>query len=213
MNCAKEQLLLYAVTDRTWLRGQTLSRQVEAALEGGATLVQLREKELGEEAFLREAVELTALCHRYGVPLIINDNVEILLRSGADGVHIGQGDGDPAAIRRKIGPEKILGVSAHTPEEALRAWQAGADYLGAGAVFATGTKPEAGSLQPETLRAICRAVPIPVAAIGGISRENVAALAGSGASGIAVVSAVFAAADIRQATAQLKAAAKAALDL
>lgn len=205
MKVDRAQLLLYAVTDRAWLGGQTLAHQVELALGGGATMIQLREKELGEEDLLREALALRPICRRYGVPLIINDSVEVLLASGADGVHIGQKDGDVAAIRQRIGPEKILGVSAHNVEEALAAQAAGADYLGAGAVFTTGTKPEAGSLPYETLQAICRTVDIPVVAIGGISRENVSRLAGSGASGVAVVSAVFAAADIQQATKELKA--------
>ena len=213
MNFDRKNLLLYAVTDRAWLGKQTLARQVELALEGGATCIQLREKQLGEEDFLREAIELKAVCARYGVPLIINDNVEVLLESGADGVHIGQGDGDVPRIRERIGPDKILGVSAHNVEEALRAQQEGADYLGAGAVFATGTKPEAGSLKLETLQAICRAVTIPVVAIGGISQENVIHLAGSGASGVAVVSAVFGAKEIDRATAALKATVRQTLGL
>ena len=176
MKCDKNRMLLYAVTDRAWLGTETLYEQVEQALRGGATCVQLREKELGYEEFLREAVELKELCGRYGVPLIINDSVEIMLQSGADGVHIGQGDGDVTEIRKRIGPDKLLGVSAHTVEEAVRAERDGADYLGAGAVFATGTKPDAGSLSHETLQAICRAVSIPVVGIGGISEKNVARL-------------------------------------
>lgn len=205
MNCDREQMALYAVTDRAWLRGRTLREQVEGALRGGVTCVQLREKGLEPEAFLAEAVELTALCRRRGVPLIINDNVEVLLRSGADGVHIGQKDGDPAEVRRRIGADRILGVSAHTVEEALRAERCGADYLGVGAVFPTGTKPDAGALRRETLRAICAAVSIPVVAIGGITRDNLPRLSGSGIAGVAVVSAVFAAPDTEQAASELRA--------
>ena len=213
MKCDQNKLLLYAVTDRAWLGPQTLYAQVESALRGGATCVQLREKNLGYGEFLREAVELKALCESYGVPLIINDNVDILLESGADGVHIGQSDGDVAQIRARIGPDKLLGVSAHTVEQAVRAERDGADYLGAGAVFATGTKRDAGSLPFETLRAICAAVSLPVVAIGGITNANVPLLAGSGVAGIAVVSAVFAARDIENATAVLKSLTKEALGL
>lgn len=205
MRCDRNDMLLYAVTDRAWLGAHTLREQVERALRGGATCIQLREKELDDEAFLREAIELKALCAGYGVPLIVNDRVEILLESGADGVHIGQGDGDVREIRRRIGPDKLLGVSAHTAEQAVRAEREGADYLGAGAVFATGTKPDAGGISRETLREICAAVSIPVVAIGGVSAANVASLAGSGIAGVAVVSAVFAAEDIEGATAALKA--------
>ncbi len=213
MKCDKRWMTLYAVTDRAWLGERTLHEQVEQALRGGATCVQLREKHLDKADVLREAVALKALCGSYGVPLIINDDVEIMLQSGADGVHIGQDDGDVAQIRRRIGPGKLLGVSAHTVEEAVRAERDGADYLGAGAVFATGTKPEAGNLAYETLKAICKAVSIPVAAIGGISAANVTHLAGAGIDGIAVVSAIFAAEDIEHATAALKALTVEALGL
>lgn len=213
MNCDKKTMLLYAVTDRAWLGSQTLCEQVECALRGGATCVQLREKELGYEAFLREAVELKSLCGSYDVPLIINDSVEIMLKSGADGVHIGQGDGDVREIRQRIGPDKVLGVSAHSVEQAVRAERDGADYLGAGAVFATGTKPDAGNLSHDALRAICAAVSIPVVAIGGISAANVGKLSGSGIDGIAVVSAVFASENIEKATKALKAITREALGL
>ena len=196
MKLTKEMLRLYAVTDRSWLRGQTLCEQVEQALIGGATLVQLREKELDEDAFLREAVELTKLCHRYSVPLLINDNVEIARRSGADGVHIGQTDMEAAAVRRILGPDMIIGVTAKTVEQALRAQEAGADYLGSGAVFGSSTKLNAKPMTKELLQAICHAVSLPVVAIGGINRDNILELEGTDISGVAVVSGIFAADDI-----------------
>lgn len=196
MNLTKDMLRLYAVTDRSWLRGQTLYEQVEQALTGGATLVQLREKELDEEAFLREAAQMVKLCHRYGVPLLINDNVEIARRSGADGVHVGQDDMEAASVRSMLGSEMIVGVTAKTVEQAIRAQEAGADYLGSGAVFGSSTKLNAKPMTKELLKAICHAVSIPVAAIGGIDRHNIPELAGTGISGVAVVSGIFAASDI-----------------
>lgn len=195
---------LYAVTDRAWLGEQTLAEQVEAAIRGGATCIQLREKELDGEAFLREALEIRALCRRYGVPLFINDNVDIAIACGADGVHIGQHDAPAAEVRRRIGPDRMLGVSAQTVEQALKAQADGADCLGVGAVFSTGTKPDADDVSREELKAICSAVKIPVVAIGGIKRENLHALAGSGIDGVAVVSGIFAAPDIEQAARELR---------
>ena len=196
MKLTEETLRLYAVTDRSWLAGRILAEQVEAAILGGATCVQLREKALDFDAFLKEAVELAKLCHRHGVPLLINDSVEIARRSGADGVHVGQADMEAHAARRLLGAEMIVGVTARTVEQALRAQEAGADYLGSGAVFGTSTKPDARPMSPETLRSICRAVDIPVVAIGGINRDNLPALAGTGIRGVAVASGIFAAADI-----------------
>ena len=196
MTLTKDMMRLYAVTDRSWLRGQTLYEQVEQALTGGATLVQLREKELDEETFLREAVAMAKLCHRYGVPLLINDNVEIARRSGADGVHVGQDDMEAASVRSILGSEMIVGVTAKTTEQAIRAQEAGADYLGSGAVFGSSTKLNAKPMTKELLKAICHAVSIPVAAIGGIDRHNIPELAGTGISGVAVVSGIFAASDI-----------------
>ena len=196
MKLTKEMLRLYAVTDRSWLRGQTLCEQVEQALIGGATLVQLREKALDEETFLSEAAQMAKLCHRYGVPLLINDNVEIARRSGADGVHIGQTDMEAAAVRRILGPDMIIGVTAKTVEQALRAQEAGADYLGSGAVFGSSTKLNAKPMTKELLNAICHAVSIPVVAIGGINRDNILELEGTDISGVAVVSGIFAASDI-----------------
>ena len=196
MKLTKDMMRLYAVTDRSWLRGQTLPEQVEMALAGGATLVQLREKELDEDAFLREAVDMTKLCHRYGVPLLINDNVEIARRSGADGVHVGQDDMNAASVRGILGSEMIVGVTAKTVEQAIRAQEAGADYLGSGAVFGSSTKLNARPMTKERLKSICNAVSIPVVAIGGINRNNILDLAGTDIAGVAVVSGIFAAEDI-----------------
>ena len=196
MKLTKEMLRLYAVTDRSWLRGQTIYEQVEQALIGGATMVQLREKELDEDTFMREAVEMAKLCHRYGVPLLINDNVEIARRSGADGVHVGQDDMEAASVRSVLGSDMIVGVTAKTVEQALRAQEAGADYLGSGAVFGSATKLNAKPMTKELLNAICHAVQIPVVAIGGINRQNILELAGTDISGVAVVSGIFAADDI-----------------
>ena len=205
MKCDKGWMPLYAVTDRAWLRGRTLYEQVEDALRGGATCMQLREKALDRGAFLAEAVALKALCTRFGVPLIVNDDVQVAIESGADGVHIGQHDAPAAEVRRRIGPDMLLGVSAQTVAQAVRAERDGADYLGGGAVFSTGTKPDADDVSFDTLKAICAAVSIPVVAIGGITQGNVARLAGSGIDGIAVVSAIFAAEDIEAAARELRA--------
>lgn len=204
MNCDRKDLMLYAVTDRSWLGGETLRSQVERALKGGATFIQLREKELDEADFLEEAKEIQKLCREYHVPFVINDNVEIAAAIGADGVHVGQSDMEAGDVRRRLGPDKIIGVSAQTAEQALRAQEHGADYLGVGAVFPTGSKADATEVSRETLEEICRAVDIPVIAIGGIGRENVMELKGSGICGIAVISAIFAQKDIEAAAAELK---------
>lgn len=205
MKCDKKDLLLYAVTDRSWLNGETLYSQVEKTLEGGTTFVQLREKELDEEHFLEEAKEIKELCRKYHVPFVINDNVDIALAMDADGVHVGQSDMEAGDVRAKLEPDKIIGVSAQTVEQALLAQKRGADYLGVGAVFHTGSKADAKDVSHETLKEICEAVDIPVIAIGGISKNNVMELAGSGICGIAVISAIFAQNDIKSATEQLKA--------
>ncbi len=204
MKCDRKNLLLYAVTDRSWLGEQTLYEQVEEALKGGATFIQLREKELDEEDFLKEAVEIKELCMRYHVPFVINDNVEIARKMDADGVHVGQSDMEAGDVRAILGDEKILGVSAQTVEQAILAEQRGADYLGVGAVFPTGSKADAEDVSLETLKNICEAVDIPVIAIGGIGKNNVSQLRGSGICGVAVISAIFGAKDIRTATAELK---------
>ena len=204
MKFEKEQLLLYAVTDRAWLGRQTLYEQVEGALKGGATIVQLREKELDEEAFLREAKQLVTLCHSYHVPLIINDNVQIALESGADGVHVGIEDAPVAQIRKQVPEDFIIGATAKTVAQAQAAERAGADYLGVGAVFPSPTKQTAIRITNDQLKEICSSVSIPAVAIGGISLSNVDELAGGGMDGIAVVSAIFAAEDIQAATRALK---------
>ena len=204
MNCSKEDLLLYAVTDRYWLNGATLYEQVEQALKGGATFIQLREKELDYEAFFAEAVELKELCKKYKVPFVINDNVDIAAKIDADGVHVGQSDMEAGDVRAKLGPDKILGVSAQTVKQAVLAEKRGADYLGVGAVFKTGSKDDAEDVSHETLKAICEAVKIPVIAIGGIGAHNVMELKGTGICGIAVISAIFAQKDITTATSELK---------
>ena len=198
MKLNNDMLRLYAVTDRAWLRGRTLLEQVEDALRGGATMVQLREKELDEDTFLREAMALARLCHCYGVPLLINDNVEIARRSGADGVHVGQEDMAAEEVRGILGSDMIVGVTAKTVEQALRAQDAGADYLGSGAVFGSSTKLNAKPMTRETLSAITRAVSIPVVAIGGIHSGNILELAGTGIAGVAVVSGIFAAENIEE---------------
>lgn len=208
MNCDKKDLLLYAVTDRAWLGDKTLSWQVEESLKGGATMIQLREKHLDHEHFLKEAKEIKELCRKYQVPFLINDDVDLAVEVDADGVHVGQHDMEAGEVRKKIGPNRILGVSAQTVEQALLAQQAGADYLGVGAVFPTGTKDDADAVSIQTLGEICRAVSIPVVAIGGIGQHNVMQLAGSGLCGIAVVSAIYAQPDIQNAAGTLHALAK-----
>lgn len=194
----KKSMLLYAVTDRSWTGRQTLYEQVESALKGGATCIQLREKTLEDEAFLAEAVTMQKLCRSYGVPFIVNDNVPIAIQCGADGIHVGQMDMEAGNVRALAGENMIIGVSAQTVEQAVAAQQAGADYLGVGAVFPTSTKPDADAVDYETLKNICQAVHIPVVAIGGITKENIPQLSGSGAAGAALVSAIFAAEDIEQ---------------
>ena len=191
-NMKKEQLRLYAVTDRTWLGNETLYEQVEKALEGGATLVQLREKELPEADVQKEAEELLKLCHRYGVKLILDDDVELAAKVGADGVHIGQSDMELAHAREILGPDKIIGVTAKTVEQAKAAEAGGADYLGSGAVFGSTTKKDAIPMKHELLEEICHSVKIPVVAIGGITAENVLQLKGRGIAGVEVVSGIFA---------------------
>lgn len=204
MKCNREQLLLYAVTDRSHLGEKSLDTAVEEALEGGVTFLQLREKNLSDEEILAQARALLPLCRSHGVPLIINDSVDIALAVGADGVHVGQEDLEAGMARQKLGPDKILGVSAHNVEEALRAEAQGADYLGVGAMFPTGTKHNVVPTSPETLRAICEAVSIPVVAIGGVSADNLPKLSGCGMAGAAVVSAIFSQPDCRAAAQHLR---------
>ena len=204
MNFTAKNLLLYAVTDRAWVGRQTLLEQIEDALRGGVTLVQLREKDLPQPYFIREAAQATALCHRYGVPLIVNDSLEVALESGADGVHVGIEDQPVAEIRRRVGKDWIIGATAKTVEQARAAQAAGADYLGVGAVFPSPTKKNAIRITTQQLREICSSVAIPCVAIGGISRENLPTLAGGGMAGFALVSAIFSQPDIAAACRDLK---------
>ena len=204
INCSEKELMLYAVTDRHWLGDETLYDQVKKALDGGATFVQLREKNLDRADFLAEALEIQKLCREYGVPFVINDEVSIAKDIDADGVHVGQSDMEAMDVRKIFGPDKILGVSAQTVEQAMIAEKHGADYLGVGAVFATGSKDDADDVSHETLKAICEAVSIPVIAIGGITKDNIFELAGSGICGVAVISAIFGQKDIKKATEELK---------
>ena len=208
MKCDKNMMLLYAVTDRAWTEKMSLYEQVEAALKNGVTCVQLREKDLDEEAFLQEAIEIRKLCKEYQVPFIINDNVEIAVKCGADGIHVGQEDMVASDVRNRVGDDMIIGVSAHTVEEAVEAVKNGADYLGLGAVFSTSTKLDVDNMSAETLKAICGSVDVPTVAIGGISKKNILQLTGSGVDGAAAVSAIFAAEDPGKAAADLLVLAK-----
>lgn len=204
MKFNRDSLLLYAVTDRAWVGRQTLLEQIEDALRGGVTLVQLREKGLEEAAFVEEAVQVKEVCHRYQVPLIINDKVDVALKSGADGVHVGIEDTPVSEIRKRAGKELIIGATAKTVEQARAAQAAGADYLGVGAVFPSPTKTNAIRITRDQLHEICTSVSIPAVAIGGISLSNVTELKGGGMCGIAVVSAIFAADEIRAAAEALR---------
>lgn len=203
MRLDKKHMLLYAVTDRAWVGTKSLYEQVKEALENGVTCVQLREKELDESDFLKEAKQISTLCKEYKVPFIVNDNVNIAIACKADGIHIGQEDMELKSVRKLVGEDVIIGVSAHTVEEAIKAREGGADYIGIGAVFATSTKTDVDILSFETLRSICEAVDIPTVAIGGIKKDNICKLKGSGIDGVAVVSAIFAAKDIATATKEL----------
>lgn len=204
MKCDKKHMLLYAVTDRAWLGEKTLYEQVEEALKGGVTCVQLREKDLDDEAFLEEAKEICTLCRRYSVPFIVNDNVEIAVKCGADGVHVGQEDMAAGDVRSKVGDNMILGVSVHTVEEARKAVADGADYLGLGAIFPTNTKTDVDQMKNEVLRDICNAVDVPIVAIGGLNRGNILKLSGSGVDGVALVSAIFSADNIEESCHELR---------
>ena len=205
MKCDKHTMLLYAVTDRAWVGEQTLYQQVESALKGGATCVQLREKHLDDADFLQEAIEIHALCQQYGVPLFINDNVDVAVKCHAEGIHVGQSDMAAAKVRERVGEDMMIGVSAHTVLEALDAVAHGADCLGVGAAFATHTKEDVNVLPRQTLIDICNAVDVPVVAIGGIHKDNILQLRGTGVDGVALVSAIFSAKDIEAECRELKA--------
>ena len=211
MKLEKQMLQLYAVTDRGWVGKKTLYEQIEEALKGGVTIVQLREKNLDTAAFIEEAVKVKELCHRYNVPLIINDNVTVALKSGADGVHVGIEDTPVEEIRKAVPYGFIIGATAKTVEQARSAERQGADYLGVGAVFPSPTKKNAIRITKEQLKEISSSVAIPTVAIGGITLDNVDELAGGGMDGIAVVSAIFAADDIKKAACELKKKAQAVI--
>ena len=204
MNLSKDDLLLYAITDRRNLDKKMFFEKIEEALQGGVTILQLREKELDEDSFINEAIEVKNICRKHGVPLIINDNVNVALKSGADGVHVGIEDMPIDEIRRTVPDSFIIGATCKTVEQAQSAERLGADYMGVGAVFPSPTKKNAVRITREQLKEICASVSIPAVAIGGITLENVDELKGGGMSGIAVVSAVFSADDIQKAASLLK---------
>lgn len=204
----KQALLLYGVTDRSWVGKETLEEQIEDSLKGGVTCIQLREKTLNETEFLEEAKKIKKLTEAYQVPLIINDNVEIALASDADGVHVGQKDAKAQDVRKKLGEEKIIGVSARTVEQAKEAEAMGADYLGVGAVFGTTTKGDANKISLDVLKEICESVSIPVVAIGGVCEENILQLKDCGVAGAAVVSGIYGKTDIKESSRTLSELAK-----
>ena len=208
MKLSKDDLLLYAITDRRNLDKKVFFEKIEEALQGGVTILQLREKELDEDSFINEAIEVKNICRKHSVPLIINDNVNVALKSGADGVHVGIEDMPIDEIRRTVPDSFIIGATCKTVEQAQSAERLGADYMGVGAVFPSPTKKNAVRITREQLKEICASVSIPAVAIGGISLENVDELKNGGMSGIAVVSAVFSADDIQKAASLLKEKAK-----
>lgn len=203
MKIDKKDMKLYVVTDRSWLNGSSLVDQVEETVKAGATFVQLREKHMDFETFVESARGIKKITDLYKIPFVINDDVEVAIAVNADGVHIGQNDESIHSVRAKLGVDKIIGLSAHNVEEAIRAEKDGADYIGVGAVFCTSTKQDANNVSFEMVRAICKAVSIPVVAIGGISKSNVLELSGTGIDGVAVVSAIFSEKNITKATKEL----------
>lgn len=203
MKLNKEDMLLYIITDRTWLGNNSLASQVEQSIKAGATFVQIREKNITFDEYVKIAKEIKNITDKYKVPFVINDDVDVAIAVDADGVHIGQSDENLISARKKLGDDKIIGVSAQNVEQAVLAQKNGADYLGVGAVFTTSTKLDASAVSYETLKSICNSVDIPVVAIGGISDKNILELKGSGIDGVSVISAVFAKPDIAKATSEL----------
>lgn len=204
MKLNSKDLFLYAVTDRKWTGKKTLFEQVEKSIKGGVTFVQIREKELEYKLFLDEAIKMKDLCKKYDIPFVVNDNVDIAIKSNADGVHVGQEDMEALNVREMIGKDKILGISVQTLEQAIEAEKKGADYLGVGAIFPTNSKDNAVKVSIETLSLICKSVNIPVVAIGGINKTNINQLKNTGISGVALISAIFENDDIEYATRELK---------
>ena len=204
MKLNNKDLLLYAVTDRKWIGEKTLLEQVEEAIKGGVTFVQIREKNLNYTLFLDEAIKMKTLCEQYNIPFVVNDNVDIAIKSNADGIHVGQEDMEASNVRELIGKDKILGVSVQTLEQAVEAEKKGADYLGVGAIFPTNSKDDAAEVSIETLTSICKNVNIPVVAIGGINISNISQLKNTGIDGVALISAIFANKDIKSATKEIK---------
>ncbi|MDE5945708.1 MAG: thiamine phosphate synthase [Oscillospiraceae bacterium] len=204
MKLSKENFILYAITDRSWLNGRTLENQIEDAIIGGATFIQLREKNLKYDDFLDEAIKVRKICNRYKIPFVIDDNVEIALKSGADGVHLGQNDMSIQEARNILGENKIIGATARTVQQAINAEKESANYIGSGAVFNTCTKTDTIPLSYENLCKICNSVSIPVIAIGGINSDNICLLKSSGISGIAVISAIFNSDNIKESAHSLK---------
>lgn len=203
MKVSSKSLLLYGITDRAWLNGRTLVDVVEQSIKGGVSFLQLREKELAYDEFLKEAFEIKALTDKYKIPFVINDNIDVALACNADGVHVGQTDMQAGRVRRLIGDDKILGVSVQTVEEAKIAIDNGADYLGVGAMFETSTKLGAGVMSMDALKKVCDSVSIPVVAIGGINETNMLKLKGTGIAGVSIISAIYAKKDILAASKQL----------
>ena len=209
MNCDKASLLLYAVTDRSWLHGQTLYEQAEQALQGGATFLQLREKELDEAHFQEEAIALKALCKQYGVPFVLDDNVALAVATDADGVHVGQEDLPVEAVRRLVGPDMIIGLSTHTPDQARAAVASGADYIGVGPIYPTQTKKDVcAAVTLDYLDWVVANITLPFVAIGGIKRHNIADVIAHGARCCAIVSEFVSAPDIPARVAEVRSAMK-----
>lgn len=204
MKLDNKELILYLVTDRKWLKEESLESVVELAIKNGVSFVQLREKDLSFEEFKNLALKLKEVTDKYHIPLVINDNVEVAVKANTDGVHIGQGDMNVKEARELIGGEKILGVSAGTVEEAKRAEEDGADYIGVGAIFPTDSKDDAQSVSIETLKEINKRVNIPVVAIGGINLDNIDSFEGTDIDGVAVISAILGKEDIAKAARDLR---------
>ena len=204
MKFTKESLKLYVITDRSWIGNRSMPEEVEKTLKSGATCLQIREKNISYDEYVSKSIELRKICNKYNVPFIVNDNIEVALASGADGVHVGQKDILNKNVRSIIGSDKILGISANSIELAIAAEKAGADYIGVGSIQISPTKGESKILSTEYVNEICNSVSIPVVAIGGINEQNILRLKGIGIAGVAVISAVFGKEDVAEATYKLR---------